>query len=366
MNQNSNEFFKDSENRRERFKQIKSFHAYLATCRDKRGVDTDGTIEPGWSSIFGIFDRIQSLSEQNEQLEEQFYDYLLGLKYPCLDLDDNLIEMYIRYSILYLEDYDYNLKLKGLNLVEHLLNDLTSSKLALNMRSVRLYNSLLKYINDKDSRVFLGRIISVMCFLLSKIETKFARAEHCFAQHSTVVDSLLNGCYMSTDFKVKTTYMKSIRGYLTQMGDYSCRHLEKYLTVAFDFLESVKLLNTKSMNDESPGMNDQEMEVKQELAESSIDLVALLIDTCSLRIHAHARRILNFCIKVLYFYSLDVTNDFHESDTLNNPTLVKIRSLIASLFKLEKVRNQLYKEFQAMQSPESGVNENFRFLVQNL
>jgi hypothetical protein len=361
MNLNGNEFFRDGENREKRLKQIKSFYEYLATCRGKR-IDSD-ELDANWASIFSIFERIKDLESQNETLEESFYNYLLSLKYPCLDIDDNLIEMYIRYSIMYLDDYDYNLKLNGLNLIDHLLEHLTSSKLGVNMRAVLLYNSLLKYAADKESRVFLGRIMPTMCLLLNKIETKFARGDHCYSQHSVVVDSLLNACYMSTDFQVKTIFIKSLHGYLTQMGDYSCRHLEKYLTVAFDFLDSVKTLKTNSMNEESTEI-DTQLQVKQDLAEVSIDFVLLLIDLCSLRIHAHARRILNFCLKILYFYSFDSNND--EADTINDPIVVKIQDIIARLFKIEKVKNQLYEEFRELQNSENSLNPNFRFLIRNL
>jgi hypothetical protein len=363
MNSNGIEFFKDVENRDKRHAQLRSTYEYLSTCRDKQD-----TTDESWKSILTVFDCIPSLEDSangNEPLENRFNTYLLSLNYPCLDVDDNFIEMYIRYSIIYLEDYNYDNKLIGLHLLDHFLHNLTPSKLVVNMRADLIYNTLFKYVNDKDSCAFLCRAIPVMRFLLDKIETKYSRAEHCYAKHSIVVDAMLSSCYMSTDMRVKTIYMRCLGEYLSQMSDYSCRHLDKYLTVAFDFLDSVKVLSTAAHDEHH---RDRQIDAKQELAESSVDLIACIVETCGLRIHAHARRILNFCIKILYMFTYELSDgdDAARDNTLNDPFVTKVRNIIVSLFKSEVVRAKFYDEFSQLKTPQTRLNKNLVYLIQDL
>ena len=350
---NAPSFFNDQANKDKRKKQIKGFYEYLSSIRTTE-------LDQSKNQLFTIFDFISNPND-TQLLEEQFNEYLLSLEYPVLDLDDKLVEVLIRYSIVYMEEFDYDLKLAGLGLIEHLLLNLTSSKLVVNMRSSLIYETLSKYLNDKESIAFLDRIIRVMCILLGKFETKYAASEHCFSKHSIVVDSLLNNCYMSSNFKVKTVYLVNLKLFLAQMNDYSCRHFEKYLTVSFDFVESVKILSF-----DEPALNDLN-NTKQEFVQASIDLVYYLVETCSLRVHAHARRIVSFCIKILYLCSLNISEEVNANPNENYcATVAKVRHLIAKLFQVEEVRETLYDEFKTLLTNKPDLNNTFLRYLRDL
>ncbi len=67
----------------------------------------------------GIFKSIDISNATH--LETEFEAYFLDVKYPQLDDDEALIESSIRYLILYLEEYVYDLKCKGLLILDHLI-----------------------------------------------------------------------------------------------------------------------------------------------------------------------------------------------------------------------------------------------------
>ena len=157
--------------------------------------------------LIETYQSFKSLDISNlPQLEKEFEKYFLAQKYPDLDDDEALIETSIRYLILYLEEYVYDLKCKGLLILDHLISNVTPSKINLNMRSQLLYDSLLKYVNDKESLKFLDKSIGSMCALLNVMETKYSNNEHQYKKHSVVVESLLNNCFMTSNNTVKCVY----------------------------------------------------------------------------------------------------------------------------------------------------------------
>ncbi len=359
-NSESNNFFTDNENKQKRNKQIKNLCSYLKSIKGENYTNRNSEIDysnlnkEDLERIFSIIE-IVKLSENedgSELLEESFNKYLYELKYPSLDIDDTIIEVFIRYSLIYLEDFNYDLKLKGVDLIDFLLNNLTSSKLLVNMRSSLIYETLLKYINDKDSIIFLSNIIRVMCFLLNKMETKYGAAEHLYKKHSFVLDSLLNSCYLSTSFQIKTIYLNSFQKFLQQMNHYSFRHLEKYFTISFDFIESIQVM---SFNDD---INENLLKEKFDYFMSSIDLTEMLVKVCEPRMHAHARRILNFCVKILYFYSVE----FQESNII----VEKVINVIRFLFKNERVKSLFYEEFKSIGDQKSIDNQNVIKLIKTI
>ena len=150
----------------------------------------------------------------HDHLEQIFEHYLLEKKYPYYDENETLIETCIRFLILYLEEYDYDLKLKGLFILDHLILNITPSKLNLNMRSTLIFDTLQRYLNDKESIQFLDKAICTMCALLNIIETKYSNAEHQFRKHSVVVESLLSNCYMTSKHAIKCVYLTNLKLYL--------------------------------------------------------------------------------------------------------------------------------------------------------
>lgn len=332
----SQEFFTDRENKEKRFKLIRSYHEHVSKSSSK-------------SSLLAEY--VQDLGDE-ENLEQGFTRYLLSSTPAQLDSDEVLVETFIRYSMIYLEDFAYDLKLTGLSLIEHLITNITPSKLLVNMRSNLIYECLSKYVTDKDSCVFLERVLPIMALFLNQIETRHNAGEHCYVKHSEVVGSILSICYMTTDPIVKTIFLRHLATFVDQMGEYSSRHLEKYLTVGFDFVDSVKSLDLE--------YDENQMRVRQELAECSIDLVSCLIKNCESRMHVHARRIVNFCIKILYNYSVNSSddNDF-KARVRDNVLLGRLAGLVKELMRIERVKSLLDSEMQQV----ANFNQRAKCLV---
>ena len=239
-----------------------------------------------------LVQNFSNLTKSNLENEADFEQYVKQIKFPLFDDNDNLIETLIRYSILYLEEFNYELKLQGLDLLDHLVMNTSPSVLNLNMRSKLIFTTYERYMNDKDgSLIFLEQQIQSMLKLLNVIESKQSSSEHNYIKHSLILDSLLNNCYMTTNIDTKTVYYKNLNDYVKQSNDYSCRHLEKLLTVAFD----CGLDNSKISFD---------FVSNEKLLDKSLDLTESIIDVCAFRIHWHANRVINFLLKLIYFACL--------------------------------------------------------------
>ena len=302
--------------------------------------------------LIETYQSLKSLDISNlPRLEEEFEKYFLAQKYPDLDDDEALIETSIRYLIFYLEEYVYDLKCKGLLILDHLISNVTPSKINLNMRSQLLYDSLLKYVNDKESLKFLDKSIGSMCALLNVMETKYSNHEHQYKKHSFVAESLLNNCFMTSNNTVKCVYLNKMKLYLVQMDVFSVRHTEKYLTIALECVES----NTEKIC--------FDFEKQEALLSNSLDLLECIINVLHLRIHAHARRVINFLLKVMYFFSL-LDEDIERIESINS--LKKTKSLIETLFtKNDKIRLDFFSEFSQLRSV-SNLNLKFVCLISNL
>jgi hypothetical protein len=167
----------------------------------------------------------------NKDPTEQFDEHLLLLKRSKLvelTSEDRLIDTAIQYSLFYLEEYNYDLKSKGLSIVEHLLAEATCSQLLYNLRSKLIYTCLERYINDKDNLKFMDKTQRVMSSLLNVMESNQSSKTHAFKQHSVVFGSLLNNSYMTTKLPAKLVYYNNFLVYIRQIGTYSCRHLGKF------------------------------------------------------------------------------------------------------------------------------------------
>ena len=170
--------------------------------------------------------------ENNTDLENEFESHLYSMKFPKFD-DDNqrnsLIDATIRYSILCLDEFDYGLKTKGILLLDHLITNTSPSYLNFNMRSNLIFSSLERYLTDKDNLDFMDKALKTVCNLLKIMESKYTSNEHSYRKHSNVINSILNGCYMSTSPVVKCVFYANLINYLTQIDAYSCRHLGNQL-----------------------------------------------------------------------------------------------------------------------------------------
>ena len=284
-------------------------------------------------------------------LESEFEIYLFKLVYPNLDDNDKLVEVYIRYVILYLEEFNYDLKLNGLKLLDHLLENITPSRLTLNMRSNLIYDTLQKYVNDKESIQFLDHITKTMCQFLNLIESKYASVEHQYKKHSLLVDSLLNNCYMTSNKLIKCVYLSNLNDYVKQMNAYACRHLEKIFTIAFECTDNSNI--------------SYEFDKQEVLLIKSLELIETTIEICRLRIHAHARRILNFLLKLIYFYCIDENVKENENKEDRLKLVDRILDILSLLFRNEKIKKNYYSEFCDLKV-KNNLNEKFLKLIEGI
>lgn len=166
--------------------------------------------------------------ETNEStLTNEFEKFIFAAESHCFTekCDDHLIESTIRYSLLYLEEYNYELKTKGLSILDLLINNVSSAQLNFNLRSKLIYDNLERYVNEKENLDFMDKSCKLMCKLLNIIQSKNTCSDHGFKQHSVVIDSMLTNCYMTTNAAVKLVYFENLVNYLKQIGSYTSRHL---------------------------------------------------------------------------------------------------------------------------------------------
>lgn len=84
-----------------------------------------------------------------------------------------LIETALRYALAYLEESEYALKLTGVRLLDHLVDQIGASRLKVNMRAELVRDTLARYINDKDSLEFLDKSNELMIKLLGIFLNRF-------------------------------------------------------------------------------------------------------------------------------------------------------------------------------------------------
>lgn len=94
----------------------------------------------------------------------------------------------------------------------------------------------------------------------------------------------------------------------------------------------------------------------------SLNLIKCVVEICPLRVHAHAKRIINFLIRLLY-----LTSQSNEvSNNLANLDFIKqITSILGQLFQNELVKKRHYDEFVELQK-NPKFNETFLKLIENV
>ena len=124
---------------------------------------------------------------------------------------------------------------------------------------------------------------------------------------------------------------------------------DKILTIAFDCMDSTQI--------------NIDLAQQEKLLEKSLDLIECTVEVCSLRIHVHAKRIINFLIRLIYLYSHSV-EDSNSNGTC--PDLIqRALSLIQSLFTNDLIKQKCYEEFGRLQS-ENDLNPIFRKFIKNI
>lgn len=282
--------------------------------------------------------------------EQAFEDHVFRLRFPGFE-DEALLEVTLRYGIFYLEEFDYQKKIHALQILNHLMDNLTQAKLIFNMRAQLLYDTYNKYLNDKESSEFLQKIGESMLKLLAIMEPEYASGEHYYCKHSDTISSMLTNCFLSTSIPAKTVYYKNLVLFIKQMGVFASRHLEKCLTIAFDSIESCKI-----------GLD---FDKQAEFIDSSIELTMVIVETCSKRVHCHSRLIVNNCIKILYFYSLYASeiNTSVVDEKIN--VIEKVCRILEKILKNDKTPKHVVDEFENLKNDQK-LNPNFKILIKTI
>ena len=273
-------------------------------------------------------------SNDQDEIESNFECFFLTTNYRMLEDKEELIELSIRYAIMYLEEYNYELKIKGLDIIDHLVINATPNQLNCNFRSKLIFETFQKYLNDKESVQFLIRILKSMCLLLNIIESKYAISEHNYIQHSLVTESILNSCYMTSNNEIKRIYYENLIIYVNQIGVYSIRYFEKFLTIIFDCIENSNL-----------GID---LERQESLINDALNLLENLIKVCFARVQGHAKKIINFLIMIIYLASLsnEGYNDKEYEFFENICFIQKSVRILNGLWKNKIVYENCFKEFE--------------------
>ena len=314
-------------------------------------LDLTSTKQKRIKLIEGFNKAKSSFAQVSIDLEHQFEDYVFKVNFAGFD-DETLLDVTLRYGIFYLEEIDYKKKIHALQILNHLVDNVTHTKLLFNMRAQLLYDAYNKYMNDKESVEFLRFIGESMLKLLDIMEPKYSSGDHYYYRHSQTLASILSNCYMTTNLPAKTVYYKNLALFIQQMGVFACRHLEKCLTIAFDSIESCKI-----------GLD---FDKQSEFIDSGIDLTMTIVDTCSKRIHCHSRLIINNCMKILYFFSLYAT-EMKENVVVKDKSNVidKVCQIVEKILKNDKTPKIIIEEFKNLKNDQK-LNDNFKILVESI
>jgi hypothetical protein len=335
MTQNASSFHADidNENKEKRLKQLKNYYSSISPVINYTDKELVNKFE----------DEIFNRKSINNQFD--------------LVRDAPLIEVAIRYSLSFLDEFNYPVKLQGLLILDHLLINLTTTQLEDNMRSSLIYESLKRFMHDKEDVTFLKSTIRSMMLLLKRIETKYNTSQHHYQKYSFVLESMLNNCYMTSKNDVKYVYYEEISNCLAQANsDYiGCRSLEKLLTISFEFVEdgvnSTTIFNIDHNSDE--------------LVVKSLNLLESIIQFCDKRIHSHGKRIINYLIRLIYSASLsdDYNNSSFES---SNKIINQMLNILKILFKNERLRLLNYEEFDQLRNQNENLNKTFLKWIENI
>ncbi len=95
------------------------------------------------------------------------------------------------------------------------------------------------------------------------------------------------------------------------------------------------------------------------------DLIELIIEICSLRIHAHARRIVNFLLRLVYLASCSVESNEDLKKVASLDFLKRLTDMLKILFSNDMAKKSCYEEFRQLQNSKS-LNLTFLKIIENI
>ena len=319
--------------------------------------------------LFNLYDYFNNCFKiDNRMYTNSFLNLLKYIKFP--HVNDFLIALSIKLCLKLIESFTLNFddKLFGLELINCLINNTSKSDLIANNRSLLLLNNFERFMYDKDSHEFTYKLHVTQLKLLDIHESQYSSSEHEYSLHSKYFNILLNNCLMCSNLNVKIIYLLVLKKFLEQMHHYAV----KYLTKLFDVL----LVDT---------VDYMRANIDYKFNYILIKLIFSIIESCCIkfqqRIHQHAKVILNFLVKFIYYMCLDYCAEdevfdvkrfenydkvlFEEESCLNDHRYYCLNyclKLIIFLFKNEKIRRSEYKSFSELNLIDN--NKIFEMTIQ--
>jgi hypothetical protein len=310
------------------------------------------------------------ICKQNENriYINSFLNLLQLIKFP--DFNEYLIMLSIKISLKLIESFtiNYDDKLAGLEIINCMIQSTSKTDLSVNNRTLLILNTIERFVYEKDSIKFLYQLLKTQLSLLDIHETQYAANEHDYKLHSKYFNNLLDNCRMCSNLNVKIVYFLILKGFLKQMKDY----MVKYLSKLFDIL----LVDT---------VDYMKSNINYKYNYVLIKLIFSIVEICLLqfecRVHAHAKMIIQFLIKFIYYLCLDYSDEdgmefdvkFFENyntiiynDSMNEVDdkyycLKYCFKLLVCLFKNDKVKFNEYNEFLELKFIQS--NDFFKICI---
>ena len=116
---------------------------------------------------------------------------------------------------------------------------------------------------------------------------------------------------------------------------------------------------------DSSSQTSLDLDNQERILLKCFDLIELIIEICSLRVHVHARRIINFLIRLVYLasYSVESNADLKKVASLN--FIERVADLLKRLFRNDMAKNRCYEEFEQLQNAKN-LNPTFLKIIENI
>ena len=277
--------------------------------------------------LFNLYEYFNNCFKMDNRMHtNSFLNLIKLIKFP--HFNEHLITLSIKYCLKLIESFtiNYDDKFHGIDLINCIIEKTSKSDLKANNRTLLLLNTIERFVYDKDSIEFIYKLYKTQLSILDIHETKYTVNEHDYNLHSKYLNNLFNSCLMCSNLSFKIVYFVILKRFLQQMNSYAIRYLKKI----FDIL----------LNDTIDYMKSN---IDFKFNFILIKLIFNIIEMCAIkfemRIHQHARIIIQFLIKFIYYTCLD----YNDEDV----------SMIASEVLLE--------DFIKFYSDDSSLHENDKY-----
>ncbi|GFR67952.1 TELO2-interacting protein 2-like [Elysia marginata] len=219
--------------------------------------------------------------QKNPFLAEAFSWILSNVKLPHLS---EYIDQIMAISLNFVDDHQVINKVRGIELLHHLLLNTSAEEMRWFNRAEVIYESFKHQLYSKDACV-LEKLLSCLLSLLQIIEP--TKSNDKLERHHEVYETLLRETENENLIAIRRVYMTQMKAFTSQIGIGCVRHLRSTVRIVEQYL------------DVEDGPQDQ----------ARCDALALLHTVILVawpRIHQHAQRIVQFLCKFLVNISSSV------------------------------------------------------------